>query len=776
MKKFSWIFALILALSIGFVGCPSGGDDDDDSGGGGGGNTNTTVKVTGVTVTPTTAILVVGDDPTTSTKQLTESVSPAGASNKAVTWSTNAPDVATVSSTGLVTAVGPGSATITVTTVDQGKTAACFVQVSDPSAPTVNGTVTINGVVSYVGLVGDVLTAAYTGTDTGLTYQWLRNGVEIEGGIDTPITASVAGLYIIEVSKTGYNSIIASAVIDNPAGPGDDGIIAVSFGEGAGQVEIVREMANGSEPGTISYLGDGSGYKFTYGTNGYQEVLLRFPIVLADGVSLSEYSKVTFTWKADGMTVPADQLKPEQAGLNGTFSQDVNSNKKIFLLSSKSELDFVPDPTWTNEQPLYPYITSTDYFVLNPTERIWNGPATSTAADAAGAKGWTPNLNGVQPQDVELPIIDELADLDGVIWVAIYAHVAANGGSYTVSNVKFIPKAVDSTVNDTTPGPDAPVYQKPEAEGIAKTFSLTITADNVVTDGLYNNLGIEGTDNVSGGVDASFPADSNDKRLVFALTPAQQAIIQSRVNSNLKVNLTGTATTAGSSGDSFRYYICDATQGGNWNATGTPDQGTLASINGEKPLTINTEKTNGTPAVYSSRPKHFMIRHSASDAVDINITSITITVYVDDINGSAPANTYLEATGIQKTAVEDPEPYGIYGSGSHAIDHSVIKVSGNGGFWVKLPDGVTASDTVTITYAAILTSGTSFDIITKQVNGWTGTTPETYPSLTADGTVKTIDVVLSTFSSDGLAEGKAYYQTNNGPYEGKLKIISVEKK
>ena len=36
MKKFSWIFALILALSMAFIGCPAD-DGDDDSGGGGGG-------------------------------------------------------------------------------------------------------------------------------------------------------------------------------------------------------------------------------------------------------------------------------------------------------------------------------------------------------------------------------------------------------------------------------------------------------------------------------------------------------------------------------------------------------------------------------------------------------------------------------------------------------------------------------------------------------------------------------------------------------------------
>ena len=38
MKKFSWIFALILALSLAFIGCPAG--DDDNGGGGSGGGIN----------------------------------------------------------------------------------------------------------------------------------------------------------------------------------------------------------------------------------------------------------------------------------------------------------------------------------------------------------------------------------------------------------------------------------------------------------------------------------------------------------------------------------------------------------------------------------------------------------------------------------------------------------------------------------------------------------------------------------------------------------------
>jgi len=37
MKRYSWILALILALSVGFIGCPAADDDDSGSGGGGGG-------------------------------------------------------------------------------------------------------------------------------------------------------------------------------------------------------------------------------------------------------------------------------------------------------------------------------------------------------------------------------------------------------------------------------------------------------------------------------------------------------------------------------------------------------------------------------------------------------------------------------------------------------------------------------------------------------------------------------------------------------------------
>lgn len=71
------------------------------------------------------------------TAQLTATVEPIDATNKKVTWSSSAPDVAVVDASGNLTAVAEGTATITATTDDGGKTATCTVTVEhahDPAA------------------------------------------------------------------------------------------------------------------------------------------------------------------------------------------------------------------------------------------------------------------------------------------------------------------------------------------------------------------------------------------------------------------------------------------------------------------------------------------------------------------------------------------------------------------------------------------------------------------------------------------------------------------
>jgi hypothetical protein len=64
------------------------------------------------------------------TEQLTATVAPTNATDQSVTWNSSDDNIATVSTSGLVTAVAAGAATITVTTTDGSHTATCEVTVT----------------------------------------------------------------------------------------------------------------------------------------------------------------------------------------------------------------------------------------------------------------------------------------------------------------------------------------------------------------------------------------------------------------------------------------------------------------------------------------------------------------------------------------------------------------------------------------------------------------------------------------------------------------------
>ena len=83
------------------------------------------ISVTGVSINPSQSAINVNG-----TQQLTAVVSPATSTNKIVSWISSNTSVAAVNSSGLVTGVAAGNATITVTTQDGGKTATSAITVS----------------------------------------------------------------------------------------------------------------------------------------------------------------------------------------------------------------------------------------------------------------------------------------------------------------------------------------------------------------------------------------------------------------------------------------------------------------------------------------------------------------------------------------------------------------------------------------------------------------------------------------------------------------------
>lgn len=136
-----------------------------------------------------------------STETLVATVAPADATDKVVTWSSSDETVATVSDSGVVSALDDGTATITVTTHDGSFTATCAVTAE---------TVAVIGVVldqdTLTMSVGDddTLVATITPADaTDKTVTWSSSDSNVASVDQTgKVTAEGAGTATITVTTT----------------------------------------------------------------------------------------------------------------------------------------------------------------------------------------------------------------------------------------------------------------------------------------------------------------------------------------------------------------------------------------------------------------------------------------------------------------------------------------------------------------------------------------------------------------------------------------------
>jgi len=174
------------------------------------------VAVTGVTLDKTTSAMLVGGDDL----QLTATVAPDDATNKNVTWTSSNDKIATVDQTGKVTAVAAGTATITVTTEDGGKTATCVVTTTVPVA-----SVTLDQTSATL-VEGDQLDLVATitpdnATEQGVTWSSDKEDIAIVNG-SGKVTAKAPGVAVITVttvdgSKTATCQITVEKKIILPA-------------------------------------------------------------------------------------------------------------------------------------------------------------------------------------------------------------------------------------------------------------------------------------------------------------------------------------------------------------------------------------------------------------------------------------------------------------------------------------------------------------------------------------------------------------------------------
>ena len=162
------------------------------------------ISVTSVALNQTTATVELGES-----LQLIATVLPEKASNKDVTWSSSNTAVAKVDAQGKVTTYAIGAAVITVTTVDEARTATCEVTVTAPSVPVSSIVLPYSSYTLTYGKTLDLSVAKVLPEDaTDKTLIWTSSDESIASVSDGIVTAkSKAGTATITVTSKSNPSV-----------------------------------------------------------------------------------------------------------------------------------------------------------------------------------------------------------------------------------------------------------------------------------------------------------------------------------------------------------------------------------------------------------------------------------------------------------------------------------------------------------------------------------------------------------------------------------------
>jgi len=311
---------------------------------------------------------------------LTATVTPANTSDKAVTWSTSDETIATVTEQGgVVNAIAPGEATITVTTVSGGQTHTCTVTVLRP----VSG-VKISESLPFL-LVGEeiILTATVEPADAsnkGVTWRVAGSGIVMITDTDAKDR--------VTVQRTGTGTGTVTVVTDDGAKTADAKIID-GWANLTGAVSKTWTWDFDAPPSTdngqFGPWGWGSqnnsgpdwwnpgGYTSNPGGPGSND---QDPKSQEEWYLTGEYTGATMTFSKTGLTF--EKNKTVGAKEEGTFKLDLSKTRTSGWYNYVGELSIVGGPTVLNgksandqvflaDEPAAPIVPK-EFVVLKLTE------------------------------------------------------------------------------------------------------------------------------------------------------------------------------------------------------------------------------------------------------------------------------------------------------------------------------------------------------------------------------------------------------------------------
>ena len=462
-----------------------------------------------IAITPPSATLAIGG---TSPLTVTASFDTGPTANvtSTATYATSASSVATVSIAGLVTAVGPGSATITASY--QGKIATAAITVSTPALVSIAvtpATVTL----SVSGSQALTVTATY---DAGPTAN-VTSGATYASSADLVATVSAAGVVTAAAVGTATNTAsfggqtATSAVTVSAAtttggrvfwGGYDAGVTFVGFGGSTNDVTVDATTLNNGRPSL----------KVVVPTGGYTGGGL----VASLPRDLRAFNAVTFWAKS---TVSGNPLNMAGVGDNATTSPppfsaealnfDVNTTWKKFVIP-------LPDPAkLVNSNALFHFAEGGDNYTLWFSDiQYENLAATEVGAPTAATVNWSALSVAVganvqiayQPNTVSfaIPALPTGGSLKNVSF-AWYTLTSSNPDVATVSATGLVTGVavgttnISATMNGLVIGGSAAITvtgggSGPTAPTVVAATPSALAADVIslyTSSGTYTNVAVD---------------------------------------------------------------------------------------------------------------------------------------------------------------------------------------------------------------------------------------------------------------------------------------------
>ena len=276
----------------------------------------------GVTLNKLTMTVTVGESET-----LTATVSPSNVTNKNVIWNSSNPNIATVAN-GKVTGVKAGSTVITVTTVNEGKTANCTVTVKPATIEVTS--VNLNKISTSIEIgKNETLTATVSPSNaSNKSVTWSSNNEKVATVVNGKITGVSPGTAIITVKTVdGSKSVICVVTVTAETPSKTAGSISYKT------TKINKKMGDSAFTNPLTYTGDGA---VTYKSSNEKVATVN-----------KTSGKVTIkgTGNATIIATVTDSAKYTYATKTASYEIEVRPLRVLFIGNSKTHVSIVRSAT-----------------------------------------------------------------------------------------------------------------------------------------------------------------------------------------------------------------------------------------------------------------------------------------------------------------------------------------------------------------------------------------------------------------------------------------------